>query len=468
METQHRAGRHAAKASAKMNIFRQLYLLCARVGLGTSQAAVFLGRGLWAGMGRIRRLYRPAGTGKKGLALTLLNYGGPVVTAAALVMTILFWSGRSFGIAVEYEGQTLGYISSEETYDLAAARINDRLAVRTGESILPQPTFSLTLLGNRQVMDETQLADALVAQSTQISEAYGLFLNDTLLTTAAQGETLRAALDDYLEDYRSEDENERAAFVGDLTIEEGLYPTDLINTDTEARADIAAGGTDEAKLQVMVIREETYEEAIPFSTVEIPDETRLEDYRETVTAGADGVAQVTAQVTYVDGQETGRQVLSSQVLVEPVSQEDVVGTMTMSQYEEQQALAAARMEAGTYTLEWPVGASCYVSSYMGDGRGHKGYDIAAAAGSPILAAESGRVVSVNASGSAYGLHFVIDHGNGLQTLYAHCSSIDVEVGQQVTRGEEIAKVGRTGRATGNHLHFEVWKDGYIVNPGDYL
>ena len=468
METQHGAGRHAAKASAKKNMFRRLYRLCAQIGLGTAEAAAALVRCFGAGMRWIRRLGRPAEAGKKGVVLTLLNYGGPVVTAAALVLTILFWSGRSFGIAVEYGGQTLGYISSEETYDLAAAQINDRLAVRTGASLLPEPTFSFTLLGNRQVMDETQLADALVAQSAEISEAYGLFLNDELLTTAADGETLRAALDDYLDTYRSGAENERTAFVGDLAIEEGLYPADLVNTDTEARADIAAGGTTEAKLQVMVIKEETYEEAIPFSTVEIPDETRLEDYRKTVTAGTDGVAQVTAQVTYVDGKETGRQVLSSQVLVEPVAQEDVVGTMTMSQYEEQQALAAARMEAGSYTLEWPVGAYNYVSSFMGDGRGHKGYDIAAAAGSPILAAESGEVVSINACGSAYGLHFVVDHGNGLQTLYAHCSSIDVEVGQKVGRGEEIAKVGRTGRATGNHLHFEVWKDGYIVNPGDYF
>ena len=197
-------------------MFRRLYRLCAQIGLGTAEAAAALVRCFGAGMRRIRRLGRPAEEGKKGVVLALLNYGGPVVTAAALVLTILFWSGRSFGIAVEYGGQTLGYISSEETYDLAAAQINDRLAVRTGDSLLPEPTFSFTLLGNRQVMDETQLADALVAQSAEISEAYGLFLNDELLTTAADGETLRAALDDYLDTYRSGAENERTAFVGCL------------------------------------------------------------------------------------------------------------------------------------------------------------------------------------------------------------------------------------------------------------
>ena len=452
-----RAAGHAAKKSLSAGFLSKLYRLCALVGLKSAACLKTLGRA-----------FRPSKAGKKGLLMSLVNYGGPVVTAAALVLTVAFWSAQSFGIEVQYEGETLGYIAGESVFDGAVQQIRERLAVQTGRDLLSDPTFSFSTLVGKETLDEAALADALVEQTDAITEAYGLFLNEHLLTTAGDAEVLRAALDDYLDAYRSDADGERAAFVGNLVIEDGLYPTTLVNSVSEAKADIAAGGTDEAKLKVKVIKEETYEQAIPFSTVEIPDETRLEDYRETTAAGAEGVASVTAQVTYIDGKETARQVLSSEVVTPPTDQQDVVGTMTMSQYEQQQALAAAQMADHTYSMNWPLGVANYISSYFGDGRGHKGYDIAAAAGSPILAAEAGEVVSMNACGSAYGLHFVVDHGNGLQTLYAHCSSVDVKVGQKVARGEVIAKVGRTGRATGNHLHFEVWEDGSRVNPGDYF
>lgn len=455
---------HAAGHTARVGFFHRLYLFLARTGMGAAGAAKTIGK-LVLSVG-----VRLGGSGKSGRerAMALLNYGGPLVAAAALLATIGFWSARSFGIEVQYNGQSLGWVRNESVYNEALENVVDRLAVQTGHDYLGDPEFSFGLLHGQSLMDEDELTAALVEHTESLCEAYGLFVNDVLLTTAKEQDTLRAALDGYLSSFCSDEEKERAAFIGNIIIEDGLYPVTMVNSPVEARADISAGGTDEARLRVKVIREETYEEAIPFSTVEIADDTHLEDYRKTQVTGVDGVAAVTAQVTYVDGRETGRQILSSQVVTPPVDQQDIVGTLTVSQYEEQQALAAAQMARGGYSLEWPVGSYNYVSSYFGDNRGHKGYDIAAAAGSPILAAEAGEVVSINSTGSAYGLHFVVDHGNGLQTLYAHCSSIDVSVGQKVARGETIAKVGRTGRATGNHLHFEVWKDGYIVNPSDYF
>ncbi|MCI8359912.1 MAG: peptidoglycan DD-metalloendopeptidase family protein [Clostridiales bacterium] len=463
------------EASACLSLLQRVYRLCAAIGLKSAAAGAALWRLMCGGLEKISQAFRPSKVGKKGMVLSILNYGGPVVAAAALVLTVVFWAGRSFGIEVRYEGESLGYISSEEVFDGAVERINDQLALRTGQDILSEPTFSFAMLSGRQVMDEAQLADALITHSDDITQAYGLFLDDKLLTTAGDPDVLRTALDAYLESYRAGMGNEgeqtglRAAFMGELSIEEGVYPASAVNSDAQAKADIAAGGTDEAKLEVKVIMEEIYEEEIPFATVEVPDGTRLEDYRKTKTEGKNGVASVTAQVTYIDGQEIDRQVLSSEVVTEPTDQQVVVGTMTMSQYEEQKAMSSAKTaESKNSSFVWPVGASNYVSAYYGDGRGHKGYDIASSAGAPILAADSGKVVSVNATGSAYGLHFVVDHGNGVQTLYAHCSSMNVSVGQKVSRGEVIARVGRTGRATGNHLHFEVWENGSRVNPSRYL
>ena len=98
---------------------------------------------------------------------------------------------------------------------------------------------------------------------------------------------------------------------------------------------------------------------------------------------------------------------------------------------------------------------------------HYGLDYAAATGTTIRAADGGTVTKAGWSG-AYGYRIVIEHGGGFKTLYAHCSSISVSVGQQVYQGQKIGAVGSTGRSTGAHCHFEIFKNGGNVNPASYL
>ena len=99
---------------------------------------------------------------------------------------------------------------------------------------------------------------------------------------------------------------------------------------------------------------------------------------------------------------------------------------------------------------------------------HTGVDIACSWGTPIRAADSGRVTRVQYGRTGYGYNIIIDHGNGIQTLYGHLSEINVVVGQYVAKGEIIAKEGSTGRSTGPHLHFEVIIGGVKVNPLNYV
>jgi murein DD-endopeptidase MepM/ murein hydrolase activator NlpD len=100
-------------------------------------------------------------------------------------------------------------------------------------------------------------------------------------------------------------------------------------------------------------------------------------------------------------------------------------------------------------------------------RPHEGIDVTAPMGAPIIAPASGVVTKARRE-SGYGNVVEIDHGNGIMTLYAHASRIDVRQGERVTRGQRIAAVGNTGLATGPHLHYEIHVNGKVVDPLTYV
>ena len=133
----------------------------------------------------------------------------------------------------------------------------------------------------------------------------------------------------------------------------------------------------------------------------------------------------------------------------------------------------------TGTLQWPLPVAGTITSQFGhrvdpitgEVSSHTGTDIACADGTPILAAADGTVTVANGLdswGGSYGYYIQIDHGGGLETLYAHCSSICVATGQQVQAGQVIGYVGHTGRVTGNHLHLEVRIDSNRVDAMQYF
>ena len=99
-----------------------------------------------------------------------------------------------------------------------------------------------------------------------------------------------------------------------------------------------------------------------------------------------------------------------------------------------------------------------------DPAGHTGIDYALYLGTPVLAAMDGKVSCVASLNSGYGTHVIIDHGGGLQTLYAHLSRSSVSFGETVREGQIIGRSGNTGRSTGPHLHFEVRRLGTPIDP----
>ena len=155
-------------------------------------------------------------------------------------------------------------------------------------------------------------------------------------------------------------------------------------------------------------------------------------------------------------------------------QTSAIAALEASVAADKRALESQRKYSGG-AFVWPAPSYSYISSEFGYrvhpiyGRTifHSGLDMAAPSGSPILAAADGVVVAATYE-SSMGNYVMINHGDGLYTIYMHASALYVSAGQEVSAGEQIAAVGSTGNSTGPHLHFSVRLNGSYVSPWNYL
>ena len=186
------------------------------------------------------------------------------------------------------------------------------------------------------------------------------------------------------------------------------------------------------------------------------DPTKYEGNLVVEQEGVEGSRVVEAYITAVNGVETGREVVSENLLSAAVDQIVQKGTKEPPS------------PIGTGSFSVPTSGS--LSSRFGSrwGRSHTGVDLAAATGTNIYAADNGTVIYSAYNDGGYGNLIQIDHGNGLVTYYGHCSELLVPVGTVVAKGDLIAKVGNTGRSYGSHLHFEVRSGGTPQDPMAYL
>jgi len=219
-------------------------------------------------------------------------------------------------------------------------------------------------------------------------------------------------------------------------------------------------------INVMVTVEKKVTEPVSFPVEVKETDERLRGFRKVEQEGKPGSREVTYQIVRQNELTLEENILAEQIVQEPVKQVVLQGTgaALASRGSSGSSVSSA---GGSGRLAWPLRGG--ITSSYGNRRGgfHTGMDINGNTGDSIRAAEDGRVTEAG-WGGGYGKMIVVNHGGGVLTRYAHCSSLNVKVGERVTQGEVIARVGSTGRSTGSHLHFEVIVGGKTVNPSKYL
>ncbi|MGE4275829.1 MAG: peptidoglycan DD-metalloendopeptidase family protein [Lawsonibacter sp.] len=447
-------------------------------------------------------------------ALAVHRTVGPIsflgVSAAlgvALTLTTLYTTSY----AVTVDGQPVGVVADRSVVDKAIQEVEAEGSTLLGYDYQVEGSvdyqFALTL--KTDITQKTELEDYFYSQLNEVSDHLRkceVLVDGRAIGVVKDEEALNEMLDGLKNQYVTEN-TISADFVEDMTISY-VYTADSLMTIEEMLTALEANSTGEttytvskgdtfnaiayandmsvSDLQalnpgvdinrlmigdVLNVKEliptlsvQTLEHQVYTQAIECPVETREDSsmYKGTskiITEGVEGEAQVEANITYVNGYERNREILSTTTLREPTTTVKAIGTKEKPK------------TASTGSFSWPIRGK--INSYFG-GRYifgsysfHSGIDIQASYGATIKAADGGTVTFSGYKGS-YGYLVIITHDNGTQTYYGHNSSLLVSAGQKVYKGQAIAKAGSTGRSTGTHCHFEIRVNGTAVNPLNYL
>ena len=361
--------------------------------------------------------------------------------------------GITLGFKVVYNGENIGVVENRDAFKNAVSYICHNTEHAKVAVAIKEPTYSLTLTAKDKFVTKGQIVNSIVDNTDEIASANVLYINDK-----AVAYTDIENINDLIEASRCRyfiDGAENSAEFVDLIRLEKVYSYSARIDSDESVKEIVSN------LDVKTVSRVTFEAPIAFSTKTVNTATQYIGYSKITTAGITGVAAKTELVETLNGQESSRQVLKNEVLVEPVTQVVVTGTAV------NMATPTEKAQAQSAGFIMPLGKYEYVSAYWGDGRNHKGIDFAGKRGQALFAVQGGVVVDAGYRGN-YGYLVEIDHGNGLITRYAHCDALCVKTGQIVSQGDQIATMGNTGRSTGDHLHFEILKNNTHVNPYPYI
>lgn len=429
------------------------------------------------------------------LAVTMLS-----VTFVMIASTLY-----SVGIKITVDGQELGYMYSRDEYTEALSFVEERASeiLERPYSISSNVRFELGIVPREKIISKDALRSYFFSNIEEVSMLYALTVDGEVIGASKNRATLQGMVDELL---YSNDPSVTAHFSQDVAITQkyvdssklisydeirekltskihstrqytiksgdtidsiakanGMTREDLIELNPSIKSGKLRAGRkltvakEVPFLSVEAVRRVEYTETIPYETKQVEDSSIYKGTTKVVTQGKVGTRAVVADVTYVDNKEESRTIISSTVTAQPVTKVVHVGTK-----ERPKTMATGK-------LSRPVSGAIITSNYgMRRGSMHKGVDFAAKSGTRISAADGGTVTWAGWKRGGWGYLVVINHGNGIETYYAHNSKVLVSVGQKVAKGEQIAKMGSTGNSSGPHCHFEVHVNGRYTNPWKYI
>lgn len=319
--------------------------------------------------------------------------------------------------------------------------------------------------------EETPKADTLSANNEIISFVQSIRVERGLypVSSVESLQSINVKLDSVVEGEQTYtiQQGDSPSLVADKV---GIPTQTLINLNPDVTQSMLVGDVlvishEQPFLQTKTVKTLTEEKEIAFKTETELDHNKASGYEKVVQEGKNGLEEIVSEVTYIDGYETERTVISKTTLQEPVTAKIVVGSLTSSQYNFSGS-GAASTESNVGGYIWPVNGG-YISCPIWGYSGHTGTDIAAPAGTTIWASKGGTIAYAGWS-NGYGYNILINHGDGTKTRYAHCSSLAVYTGQQVSQGQVVGYVGQTGWASGNHCHFEIISNGTFLDARNYI
>ena len=458
---------------------------------------------------------------------TIANVAMPVLAVIAFILTVNYWSSVTFALKVSYDNKDLGYISDESVYNEASASAKARMTTtKSSESAkIEEPTYELSLVSVNELVDSSILCDRIIENSeTNVTNACGIYIDDDFICAVKNETDATSVFNAILEKNKVNDANSFVDFVEKVEYVQGLYPDNATTIWDASKLKEQLSQTKQAKktytvkdgdtiygiaiangltenqlralnpdmgeyihtgdqltisnevnyVRVKVMKTETRTVEVNYETEKTNNASMFKGTTRVMRKGVKGEEVVTELVTYIDGQRISSQEVSRVRTKEPISEQVRVGTRST------QVSGSYDVRVSGRGFVWPAPACTYISSPYGwrtlYGRSdfHTGIDLTrpggGSSGAIIVASLDGTVESVRRSNSGYGHCIVINHGGGVKTRYAHClpGSISVSVGQHVSAGQAIARVGESGYATGPHLHFEIIINGNTVNPLPYI
>ncbi len=403
------------------------------------------------------------------LVNTLRNHPDTIKTKAYVLQI-----GGDFKVALEDEDSIKkvlkiaqsAYIDDIDNYDIQLVELPFDPSMKVPQVVqLHKPIVDTTDTIGIGEGDEEEIEQAMepivvdvdFAETIQVYESYVQAENIHSIDTAAEMIT-KENIEDEVYTVKKGDVPSVIAEDHDMSLSDlyvlnpGLKDQKYIHIGDELVVNVP-----QAELSVAAKEQIIYTEPVERPIEYIKNPNKFEGYTSTISNGYDGIKEVTAQITKVNGVEDYRKIVSERIIKEPKAKVIEKGSKPLP----------SKGATGKYIM--PVVGGRLTSPFGPRwGSFHHGIDFACSTGTTIRASDGGKVVFAGWKSNTYGYTVDIDHGDGILTRYAHCSKIVVKKGKYVSQYQKIAEVGSTGFSTGPHVHFEIRFDNVAVNPAKYL